>query len=574
MDFRRAALRGTVARFVRDERGDITNFMLPSFVALVFTTGLGIDLIRHEANRADLQNALDRGVLAAASCVQGDDYRDVVERYVDARMFNDREAVLSFNEASSGVVVGVDGETPVNCTVIAGANAGFDTSFLNLIGVPELNVGALASASEQQTFENEISLVLDISASMARETVLGLDGVTVDTRLEVMKAAAIDFINDNLGGPGQEGTSISLVPFSGQVNVGRFQDVLREAGDDDGSSAGQGGDDGDDDDDGGATAGGGGSDDGGEFVVSDESLFTVFTGGSRDHSHSSCIEFDDDSDFDTLALPDPGTSAQVPNFQAFSFERLRGQTLPLDQEGGNDANWGWCPEDELAVVPFSNSAEDLVDVVEEFHGHDGTGIQNGLKWGLGLLSPTSDGLIEDMVDQGHVSEDFRGRPAAFSDTAKTLILMTDGRVRFQNRPLASELVTPEQRERFELDINDPVDVAAKVGGGGSSLFARNTLFRDFQSVSTLPTQADRDDDESLRQQQVRDLCTLAQLADIKVFTIAFGFIDDDPLADGARELLQFCASEPADFFDVDTGAELAVTFDKITRLTQRLRLTK
>ncbi|MEO1492259.1 MAG: pilus assembly protein TadG-related protein [Pseudomonadota bacterium] len=564
MDFRRNAVVGTVARFYRDERGDITNFMLPSFVALVFTTGLGIDLIRHEANRADLQNALDRGVLAATS-FEANDFagatfqqsgssdpgeaftrEGVINRYVNTRTFNQAEATVEFDDDQSGVSFDTDGD-PLSSVVVADASFIFNTSFLNLIGLPELLVAAEASANEGRSVVNnsEISLVLDISASMARETTLGKDGVTEDTRLEVMKAAAIDFINDNLGGPGQGGTSISLVPYSGHVNVGRFGAVERDDG-----------------------AGG--------FVVQDESIFSQFTGGVRDHNNSSCIEFDDATAFNTLNLPTPGSSDQVPHFQNFFYERLRGQTAPFDPDGGNDTEWGWCPEDSQALVPFSNNAAELTQVVAGFHGHDGTGIQNGLKWGLGLLSPDSSDLVSRLIVDDHVPDAFEGRPAPFNTTSKTLILMTDGRVRYQNRPLASELETEEDRDRFSFDKNDPDDVDEKLDLVGGAFRSNNLLLtsnpQNFQALSTLPSNTARTADEQLRQQQVRNLCTLAHAANIRVFTIAFGFKADDELADGARELLQFCASEPADFFDVSTGKDLSVTFTKITRLTQSLRL--
>jgi hypothetical protein len=556
MYFRRTGVSTVLVRFLKDERGDITTFLLPTFILLIFTTGLGIDLIRHEANRADLQNALDRGVLAAASCVQEDDLQTVVRNYVKTRTFNEVEANVEF-DIENTIVTGTAAGGDQSCSAVAGASFTYGTTFLNLIGQPTLQVNAVAAAREgtsQSVGQNEISLVLDISASMARERTVGSDGVT-DTRLEVLKDAAAKFVNDNIGGAGQSGTSLTLVPYSGQVNVGRFSAAEADPGGTDPDSI--------------LGDGGGGDTDGLAGETRDDSLFTRFTGGNRVHDFSSCIEFDDD-DFDTLALPVPGASAQVPHFQNFYFEDLRGQSFPYVDGDGNDTEWGWCPTDDQAMVPFSNSPSDLTSVINGFHGHDGTGIQNGLKWGLGMLMPSSQSLISELVTNNHVSSNFAGRPASFGTTNKILILMTDGRVRYQNRPRPEEYETEEQRARFEFDEE-------RLAGASVGLVATNTLLStnpdNFMQLSTLDTNTKRNTDEAKRRDQVRDLCNLANATGyIRIYTIAFGFKEDDPLANDARTLLQDCATNPSDFSDVSNGVQLDAVFNQITTQIQDLRL--
>jgi hypothetical protein len=56
--------------FFRDDRGALTPLMLVMFTGIILTTGVALDLIRQESERTDLQDALDRGVVAAASLTQ------------------------------------------------------------------------------------------------------------------------------------------------------------------------------------------------------------------------------------------------------------------------------------------------------------------------------------------------------------------------------------------------------------------------------------------------------------------------------------------------------------------------
>ncbi len=534
MNFRSNAFTGLLVRFAKDERGDITAFLLPTFVMLVFTTGLAIDLVRHEAQRADLQNALDRGVLAAASLQQTTSVdpahtpEAIVNRYVDTRTFRDIDAVVAFDNVNSGFAGGLN-------QVRAAAAYNFGTAFLNLVGLPELGVEATANAREGVTARQsrEISIVLDISASMARETTTGLDGTT-KTRLAALREAASTFVTDLLANANQDGTSISLIPYSGHVNINNPASPM----------------------------------------------FDIFTGGgsSRVHSVSSCIEFNDLTDFSSIDLPLPGTSEQVPNFQNFFFERLRGQTLPFDPNGGNETEWGWCPGDDQGIIVFSNDLNELTTAIGDFVGYDGTGIQNGLKWGLGLLSSSAQPLVNSLVADLHVSAEFAGRPVVNGAAQKTLILMTDGRVRYQNRPLSSEYDTEDERLRFDFD-------ETTLTQNGSNLRAPNTLLsgssvpgdplgRQYRDLSTLQTGTARDNDETLRQTQVATLCDEAFANNIRVITIAFGFRDDDPLAAGARILMDNCAKLSGDFFDVSDETELNAAFSQITEQLQALELTE
>jgi hypothetical protein len=361
--------------------------------------------------------------------------------------------------------------------ITAGAEYNMNTIFLRLAGLNQLQVPAVAAAAE--TAQNaEISLVLDISGSMARERANG----TSSSRLQVLRAAASNFIDIVLTESARSTTSISLVPYAGQVNAGP--------------------------------------------------LFNHFN-TSRVHNYSSCIEFTA-SDFNVTTLPSANSRAQVPHFQWFNYEATR----------GHDAEWGWCPNDNRPIVPFSNDPDALKASIANFSGHDGTGTQIGLKWGLGLLDPSSQPLIQTLVNAGVVNAAFENRPVAFDDTGavKIVVLMTDGNIRFQQRPQAGAYDTEFERH----------------------LLASNKLS---ESKSVLDSSFKRNNDEAIRTSQFQSLCDRAKSSGVTVFTIGFDISSSSPAFNEMRN----CASTFAHFYDVD-GIDLDAAFKQIAGIINRLKL--
>jgi len=56
-----------LVHFLKNDGGAITPFIVVMFLTMVVGGGMGVDFMRHEAERAALQGALDRRALAAAS---------------------------------------------------------------------------------------------------------------------------------------------------------------------------------------------------------------------------------------------------------------------------------------------------------------------------------------------------------------------------------------------------------------------------------------------------------------------------------------------------------------------------
>ena len=71
-----------VQKFIRDEDGTILAFVAVMFLIMVVASGGAVDFMRQEVERARLQDALDRGVLAAAAFSQGMDAEDTVGAYL------------------------------------------------------------------------------------------------------------------------------------------------------------------------------------------------------------------------------------------------------------------------------------------------------------------------------------------------------------------------------------------------------------------------------------------------------------------------------------------------------------
>ncbi len=454
-------------RFLHDESGALTPLMLVLMVGIVLTTGFALDLLRQESENADLQDALDRGVLAATSLTQTVDAQQVVGDYLKTRMVT-----------ATPVQWGVAVQGGLNYRRIdASATYDMNTIFMRLAGLGDLPV-TVNTAAEQGVPNVEISLVLDISGSMARE----YSGGTSQKRLDVLKTAATNFIDTVLTPDSTSRTKISLIPFSGQVNAGP--------------------------------------------------LFDHFA-SSRVHNYSSCIEFFD-SDMDSTVLPGFGTRPQTPHFQWFRFEGYY----------GNQAEWGWCPSDKQGMIPYSNDAAALKARINGFVGHDGTGTQNGLKWGLGLLNPAAKPVMDALIADGVVDPQFAGGPGAYGDknVLKVVVLMTDGNIRYQQRPKAQYYDSASER----------------------SYWASHYLS---SSYATLRYSSQRTADENFRTQQFLQLCNEAKAEGVVVFTIGF---DVAATSDAFNEMLS-CASSPGHFYHVE-GLDLISAFDQIAATITKLRL--
>ncbi|MCE0506842.1 pilus assembly protein TadG-related protein [Roseivivax sp. GX 12232] len=164
--------------------------------SLIAIGGVGIDLMQAEMKRNKVQNTLDRAVLAAADLDQDLDPESVVRDYFDK---------MNMPDALTSVTV----EEGLNFRRVNGtARETLAANFTSILGMEGFHANGVATAEEY--IQNvEISLVLDISGSMAQ-----------GSKMANLRNAADTFIETVLAADNEGLVSLSIVPYSEHVNAG------------------------------------------------------------------------------------------------------------------------------------------------------------------------------------------------------------------------------------------------------------------------------------------------------------------------------------------------------------------
>lgn len=533
---------------IQDERGSITLLMLVLFIGILLLTGFALDLAKYESQRADLQSAVDRSVLAVASLrheVPKSAARPLVERVVATRSLSDEPATITLEDDFDQLLT-LNGRE-----FAAQANFEMDTDFLRMMGMSQMDVQAVSRAIETKT-NVEISMVLDISGTM-RWNDDTRSPAEADRRISKLKPAAQQFIDTVTANGTNPNVTVNIIPYAGNVNPGRemfemlggvrylslehAQDELKDPSD---LKVGD--------------------------VVQSENGIRVGVGAwfqvTEDESQtaSSCLELRAD-DFpsrggqsweewgqaqmgetpvhDPLAgLPDGGF-AQVPHFNVWGFSNSENVLM----------DWGWCPQDAqedgdgtMAIKYMSSDAESLKEYLGDLMLHDGTATYIGMKYGLALLNPTESTRINSLTS---VNNAFPDRPAPWDDedTIKVIVLMTDGMYNGQWRPsvpldTVEDVVIPRSS-------SEPGEETGAIGSGSPK-------------ISGLSSNSDIDD-------AYDDVCDAAKALGVTVYTIAF----DAP--GGPANQMRRCATSESHFYDIDL-LEIGSAFNSIATSIQRLKL--
>ncbi|WP_223162889.1 TadE/TadG family type IV pilus assembly protein [Roseivivax sediminis] len=181
---------------MRDESGALSITMIFTSLILVAVGGIGVDLIIAEYKRVNVQNTLDRAVLAAADLEQVLDPDVVVRDYFDKM-------------ALDGTLTSVRSQEGLNFKDVTGtADMEVPANFTRLLGQQSYRTGGTAQAVERIA-NVEISLVLDISGSMVS-----------NNKMANLKTAANTFIDTVLSDENDDLVSVTLVPYSEHVNAG------------------------------------------------------------------------------------------------------------------------------------------------------------------------------------------------------------------------------------------------------------------------------------------------------------------------------------------------------------------
>ncbi|MFT6089375.1 pilus assembly protein TadG-related protein [Sulfitobacter sp.] len=251
-------------RFAREEDGIMTIWVLFVVLMMIMVGGIQLDFMRHELERSKLQAVSDRAVLAASDLDQTLDPEGVVRDYFAKSGMTDYLSNVTVEDGLNFRTVTVDAVKPL------------DTPYLRKFGYDTLDVPAHSKA-EERVANVEISLVLDISGSMAQ-----------GSRISDMRDAANVFVDTVLRDENEDLISISLIPYSEHVNAG-------------------------------------------PLITSRMKMYTK-------HNHSHCVEFEDD-EFESAALDTNRWHDQAQHFQwnydgrnndrsetvcpRFSYERIK-----------------------------------------------------------------------------------------------------------------------------------------------------------------------------------------------------------------------------------------------------------
>jgi Putative Flp pilus-assembly TadE/G-like len=342
--------RRDVRGFIDQDDGQISVFVIILFFLMVIFGGMSVDMMRHENARTGLQQTLDRAILAAASMKQTRDPDVVVKDYFQKAGMIDQLGKVTYNKALD------------SRDVTAAASVPVQTFFMRLLDVNTLNAGAAAKA-EEGVSNIEISLVLDISGSMRFGDQIGK-----------LRVAAKSFFSQILTAEAKETTSINVIPYAGQVNVGPL-------------------------------------------------LFTKL-GGVRVHANSSCLEVPASSYDDAGKVP--SGLAQVPHFMKWAID-----TVTMDW------GWCPKDNSAIIVAQNDKAKLDTFIDNIRLHDGTGTmtGMKYGLMLlNPSMRSIFADLATAKVISDDFKDRPKAWTTSVGSDVQKYLIVMTDGAITEQARP--------------------------------------------------------------------------------------------------------------------------------------------
>lgn len=363
----------SLKRFVRKEDGNIATFSVLLFALMVMCGGLAVDLMRYEHMRTALQQTLDRCTLAAAALKQTIDRKAVCQDYA---------AKAGLNIPASSVTV-TQGQNFAQ--VQAQAVLKQPTIFAGMLGIPEFDVPARSMAMQAIT-NVEIAMVLDVSRSM----------ILPETKLASLKTAAKDFVSTVLATDTENRTSIAIVPYNGQVNLGSALAA--------------------------------------KYNVSPQHNIV---------SNVNCVDlppsvYTTNTLSRTLAMPQTMFVDAYSSSDLDSSGNPTGRNIWRDQTDTGHAAPNvlnrWCPAQPTNIVRLpSNNVTTLHAQIDGLVGIGATSINAGMKWGMAMLDPANRAMFTEFRNAGQIPSFFVNRPfnytvsgAANPDSMKIIVLMTDG----------------------------------------------------------------------------------------------------------------------------------------------------
>lgn len=366
-----SAIRARLGRWMRDEDGNIAMFSVLLFSLMVMVGGLAVDLMRVEQKRTNLQQTLDRCVLAAAAIRQTLDPEDVCRDYVE------KAGLASYLQNVE--VTQTDGERVVRVS----AYGEQDNVFAPLLGFETFPVPA-ASAAIQTVTDIEIVLVLDVSGSMS------------GAKLANLKSAASAFIDTVTANNQDDRVSVAIVPYNAQVNMPDYLISKYNAQ--------------------------------GPVTVANANCLEFSPAMFSVPGISQTVAIPRAVYADNASGTTGGTGYTA--FSATGGNNGATNAFQFCNPRNGDAVTGALTQN--LILPPTSDAAQLKSHINALYAGGNTSITLGMKWGLNLVDPGTRPVISDLVSEGHVSSAFLGRPFDYDspgnevEVMKVIVLMTDG----------------------------------------------------------------------------------------------------------------------------------------------------
>lgn len=553
--------KGFCHRFSRNEDGVISLQFLWQFPFMLWFGYIAIDVMMHEFERTRLQNTLDRAVLAAADLDQEGDPEAVVRSYFRAAGIEDSIDSIKIKEGLNMRNVEATASISVPTVFLRAGDSGYrnnqDTPYvydneaktLDNFEARGSSLPARANGAAEESVSNvEISLVLDISGSMAN-----------NGRLGRMRTAASEFV-DAVIQEGETGmTTVSIVPYSAVVNVGPYLAP--------------------------------------SFPMTTE------------HTYSHCMSFES-SDFNTTAISLDKTYQRVAHFDPFSNDQNSAQiTQPWCPTGNTAALWP-IANDMANLKSYINSLQAGGNTAIDVGMKWGAGFLDpafraiaaqwaGRGWidGRAATRPaafddedtlkvivlmtdgenTSQYDLKDYLRSGdsNIWVDERGNSDPYDDRfSYNLSAYNQGTVFFWER-----LKNYEQKYRYWSSIDGGSNARRMTyqetfARWGTTAMAYKFIERpyyDYRAPIDLFYKYYYAYEEKVNaagaNARLNAICNAAKDKNIVIFSVAF------EAPDGGKNALRSCASTESHFFDVN-GVEIEEVFSAIGRQINQLRLVQ
>lgn len=544
--------------FGRAEDGSLVVFGLFCLMMMLLLAGVGLDALRQEQRRVAMQNTLDSAVLAASDIEQTlEPSAVVIDYFTKAGLTAPKTADIKVTTNKSGTSRSVSVATvdPIK------------TWFINMVGVNSLNAQAGGAAAEKRT-RVEISLVLDVSGSM-----------NSGNRLVNLKPAAKNFVKKVLGNSPDGDVSISIIPYSTQVNAG--------------------------------------------------SQITDYLALTSETTLTNCIEFET-SDFANVGLWLKSTPVGQPAAKSDHVYQRNGYFDPFTDSTNGVSGTGWLPNCEIdptrQILPFSSDSAALTSFIDGLTASGNTSIDIGLKWGTALLDPSTQPIAAGLAAAGKIDSRLADRPLAYKqdDVMKVLVVMTDGentteyKLTSKNNTGASPFYvygsasdlnaytlywdrsgTDQDYYNFQINASTgqsygwstaPYDVAGDAISptqmSWPEVLQNQSVWRVYgklywPALSTIKktSEANKWYDASMtyvysaKDALTKTMCSKVKAQDVVVYGIAF-----DAPAKG-QALLQNCATDSTYYYSTtasssSSGTDINTIFDKIAGSISKLKLTQ